>query len=299
MAAGAAFGLVRVIATLLNEPRASGDAQRPFGVVGFLSPPALPAPGAPTPSVAAGSQPEGTPENIPARGSGSELADVRLSAAEVPHAAGPAATGIATQPVEQPESTAGQTEAGFGLTPPTSGALTAGAVGKDVAVSSPSRSAAGLGAGQSQVESGGAAPAASAAATAQLAVPTARTAPPAQPGPEQPAAPQPGTESAPPPAVPVSPQVAALPQPLALAPQTELQAAEGPVAIPAEPSRLQPPPPALLLLVSADASAEEVEAAALGTFRELYPIFEPFQACLVRPLADHISVQTSPIFALA
>ena len=85
------------------------------------------------------------------------------------------------------------------------------------------------------------------------------------------------------------PDMAAAPQPDPPALCQAVEAAPAPQATPTEPAppRPQPPPPAQLLLLPDDASGKEVQAAALRTFRELYPIFEPFQARDGLPRASH------------
>ena len=302
--AGATLGLIRVVASLLSEPRPDGDAQRPLedgGAAGQLL--ALPAPGGVAPSGAAagtgdtqlasaGPAPVGARSNYHPSVSAAALSGDQLAAAAI---GGPQTEAA---PLRQPDATQAQAlrpadasapaERTDGAVPSAEGIPAANAPPANLAASSSPQTP-----GDAEVST---APAAAPQAQATLAAPDEdrdrrgqeqasggelaahqSIGLQAPPGPATAVvAPADAPTAVPLPDAPAQPQTAATAAEAGKQPSQQITAASAPSAEP--PPRPQPPPPAQLLLLPDDASAEDVQAEALATFRELYPIFEPFQA---------------------
>ena len=298
-ASGAAFGLVRVIASLVNEPRTDGDAQRPLPDDDTMPPSTLPAAGGPTSSAAAGLQVEDAPQTMAPHDMAPEAGGGKQPVAEVPHSVDRAA---GDADIQQPaDSAAGREDAGPTVAAQPLGAPVAGTDGAAEMCPPSSRPADGPESEKPPAAGNGSTPMAGASAAAGPPGTPAEAASSVLRGPElTEAAPEadphaalmPGMLAAPQPLALTAPQPAAVPAPQGVAQAAELSA----TVVSAEPPRPQPPPPPQLLLASADASAEEVQAAALNTFRELYPIFEPFQARRLGFVVPHLPYQ--PCFNL-
>ena len=290
---GAVLGLVRVIASLLSESRPDSEAQRPLAdgdTATAAAPSELPAPAGPPCNVAATedvgrvTQPAGTA--FAAVGATEGLG---VSAAAASAGKQPAADNTVSQQAPRPQlgQAAAALGAGFhpldaphpvdsadsGMRPAEPPDATAPSAGE--AADSHPRDAAGMAASAARM------PSVAAEAVGEARQPLQQEQPPSASGEavapqlvkvEVPETDAPASLSADP-ATPV-PKAPAVPQ---AGPHTAANQQAVAVA-PVEPPRPQPPPPPQLLLLSEDASGEEVQAAALGTFRELYPIFEPFQA---------------------
>ena len=294
---------MRVVASLNNEPRADCDAQRPLeddGAAAAVQPLALPAPGGDAPSgmTDTGDMQPASAElvgnrsaNLPPIPAAAQAGDQRAAAAdggpqpEVPPVSQPDATQAQVLRPADASAPAVSTEGGL---PAAAGVLDASVLSADVTAFDGRQTS-------------DAAPDASAAPQSQAVVAasdadldTKQGAQEQAPGfgasfaqqPIGPHAPA-GQATASVPSADLSPAVpppdpATQPQPLAAAAAagkqpSQQQVAAAPPAPPSEPPSPQPPPPPQLLLLPDDASAEEVQEGALSAFRELYPIFEPFQ----------------------
>lgn len=298
---GAALGLVRVIASLINEPRPDSDAQRPIGDSDAASQPlALPAPGVPTSREAAAAELGGGMQP-------SDDAHAPLVAAEASPATAPAgeqrtAANAGTQQTEYPP--VGQAEAapGADVQPTSASALVASADRGMPPAEPPGATAPSADVADDSRHMG------TATMPASLVLPLeaplaaleagldAQQPPPKQEQTSNSASmalqppkvepPEADVTAASPSATPAAP----LPDEPALPQTAEAADAQQAVAVvPSGPPRPQPPPPAQLLLLSEDASVGEVQAAALGTFRELYPIFEPFAARSLKPAPHRVA----------
>ena len=301
--AGAALGLVRVIASLLNEPRPDGDAQRPLEHDGAAEPLALPAPGDDTPSgtiAAAGmgdAQPAGaepapvghvTADHPPATAAAAQLGEQQAGAATN----GPRATA----PISQPDAAPGQALRPADALVPIVGTER----GVPSAAGLPDVPAADVAAFDGRHPDYAAGPAASVAPLLQAPLAASASDLDAQQGGREqapggalaaqqlvdsqlPSGPVTGAAAAAD-ASKAAPLSGASAQPHQLASaatwgeQPRQQVTVVSASPPEQPPRPQPPPPPQLLLLPDDASAEDVQEEVLTNFRELYPTFEPFQA---------------------
>jgi len=287
-----------VVASLLSKPRPDGDAQRPLedaGAATAVEVLALPAPGGfPSAMTAAAETGDTQPSGAEPAADGDLRTDLPLVAAAAPSGDQPASAvtgGPLTDVMPGGQSDATKAEAlqpadalapavsTDGPAPPAAGLPAAHAQSADLAASSgrhPDDAAVSIASAAPRMQASPAAPDAdldmqpggrdhepSDALLAQHPV-----------GPQPPPAPDTAVVA---PADAMT-DAAAQPQPAVAAVAGE-QRSQRVTAVSAEPPpRPQPPPPPQLLLLPDDASAEELQAEALVIFRELYPIFEPFQA---------------------